>query len=103
MKSDKSYIFCIEKKKLLKKCNLSNYATKRDLKNEADVDISTFAKKTDLVNLKSNVNKLDIDKLENVPVILSNLKSKVPIILSNLKSKVVKLDVHKLVPVPTCT
>ena len=82
---------------------MSNYATKRDLKNEADVDISTFAKKTDLVNLKSNVNKLDIDKLENVPIILNNLKSKVPIILSNLKSKVVKLDVHKLVPVPTCT
>ena len=42
-----------------------------------------------LVNLKSDVDKLDIDKLKNVP-------SK----LSNLKSKVDKLDVDKLVPVP---
>ena len=46
-------------------------------------------KKTDLANLKSDVDKLDIDKLKNVP---SNL--------SNLKSKVDKLDVDKLVPVP---
>ena len=42
-----------------------------------------------LVNLKSDVDKLDTDKLKNVP-------SK----LSNLKSKVDKLDVDKLAPVP---
>ena len=46
-------------------------------------------KKTDLANLKSDVNKLDIDKLKNVSTGLSNLKSKVD-----------KLDVDKQVPVP---
>ena len=35
--------------------------TKTDLKNAADVDLSKFAKKVDLANLKSNVDKLDID------------------------------------------
>ena len=46
-------------------------------------------KKTDLSNLKSCLDKSDIDKLKNVP---SNL--------INLESKVDKLDVDKLVPVP---
>ena len=69
--------------------DLSNYATKVDLKNAAGVDASKFSKKVDLANLKSEVDKLDIDKLKNVPSILSNLKSKVD-----------KLDVDKLVPVP---
>ena len=70
------------------KLNLSNYATKADLKNAAGVDISKFAEKVDLACLESNVDKLDFDKLKNIP---SNL--------SNLKCKVEKLDVHKLVPV----
>ena len=69
--------------------DLSNFATKADLKNATGVDTSTFAKKVDLANLKSNVDKLDIDKLKNVPTNLSNLKSKVD-----------KLDVDTLVPVP---
>ena len=69
--------------------DLSNYATKADLKNATGVDTSKFAKKVDLASLKSNVDKLDIDKLKNVPTNLSNLKSKVD-----------KLDVDKLVPVP---
>ena len=43
---------------------LSNYATKADLKNTAGVDTLKFAKKVDLANLKSNVEKLDIDKLK---------------------------------------
>ena len=68
---------------------MSNYATKTDLKNATKVDTSSFAKKIDLANLKSNVDKLDIEKLKNVP---SNL--------SNLKSKVDKLDIDKLVPLP---
>ena len=69
--------------------DFSNYATKADLKNATGVDTSDFAKKTDLANLKSDVDKLDIDKLKKVP---SNL--------SNLKSNVDKLDVDKLVAVP---
>ena len=39
-----------------------NYATKADLKNATEVDTSKFPKKIDLANLKSNVDKLDIDK-----------------------------------------
>ena len=50
--------------------DLSNYATKTDLKNATVVDTSCFTKKTDLTNLKSDVDKLDIDELENVPMIL---------------------------------
>ena len=52
-------------------------------------DTSDFAKKTDLANLKSDVDNLDIDKSKNLT---SNL--------GNLKSKVDKLDVNKLVPAP---
>ena len=43
--------------------DLSNYATKADLKNVTGLGTSSFAKWTDLVNLKSDVDKLDIDKL----------------------------------------
>ena len=68
---------------------MSNYATKTVLKNATRVDTSSFAKTTYLASLKSNVDKLDIDKLKNVS---SNL--------SHLKSKVDKLDIYKLVPVP---
>ena len=48
-----------------------------DLKIATGVDTSSFAKKTDLANLKSNVDKLGTDKLKNVPNNLSNFKSKV--------------------------
>ena len=59
------------------KLDLSIYATKSDLKNATGVDTLSVAKKTDLANLKSDVDKLDIDKLKNVPTNLNNLKSKV--------------------------
>ena len=59
------------------KLDLSNYATKADLKNATGVDTSDSAKKTDLANLKSDVDKLDIEKLKNAPSNLSNSKSKV--------------------------
>ena len=52
---------------------LSNYETKVNLINETGVDTSKSAKKIDLVILKSNVDKLDIDKLKFVPTNLSNL------------------------------
>ena len=68
--------------------DLSNYATKADLKNATGVDIPKFAEKSDLTSLKANEDKLDIDKLKNVP---NNLR--------NLKSKVDNLDVTKLIPV----
>ena len=56
---------------------LTNYAAKEDLKNVASVDVSSFSKKTDLANLKSDVDKLDIDKLKNVRSGLSSLNSKI--------------------------
>ena len=55
------------------KVDLSNYATKADIKNISHVDTSSFALKTNLANLKTEVDKLDIDKLAPVPVDLSKL------------------------------
>ena len=45
------------------KVGLSNYATKTDLKNVSPVDVSSFALKSNLVSLKTEVDKLDIDQL----------------------------------------
>ena len=53
--------------------DLSNYATKTDLKNVTHVDTSSFALKTNLVSLNTDFDKLDIDKLAPVPVDLSEL------------------------------
>ena len=53
------------------KVDLSNYATKADIKNISHVDTSSFALKTNLASLKTEVDKLDIDKLAPVPVDLS--------------------------------
>ena len=55
----------------------ANYATKVDLKNATCVDTSRLDRKVNLANLKSNADKLDLDKLKYVPTNLSNLKSKV--------------------------
>ena len=63
--------------------DLSNYATKDDIKNITHVDTSSFALKTNLANLKTEVDKWDIDKLATFPVDLSKL------------SNVVKNDVLK--------
>ena len=65
------------------KVDLSNYATKTDLKNVIHVDTSSFELKIKLVSLKAEVDKLDIEKLAPVPVDLSKL------------SDVVKNDVAK--------
>ena len=58
------------------KVDLSNYATKSDLKNATGIDTSKLAAKSDLVSLKSDVDKLDIDKLKSLPTHLNNLKVK---------------------------
>ena len=55
--------------------DLSNYATKDDIKNITHVDTSSFALKTNLANLKTKVDKLDIDKLTTVPADLSKLSN----------------------------
>ena len=69
------------------KVDLSNYATKADIKNISHVDTSSFVLKTNLANLKTEVDKLDIDKLMPVPVDLSNISDVV-------KNDVVKKDVY---------
>ena len=67
--------------------DLSNYATKTDLKNVTHVDTLGFALKTNLATLKTKVDKLDIDKL--VPVSTDQGK------LSNvIKNEVVKKTVY---------
>ena len=55
------------------KVDLSNYGTKTDLTNIPHVDTSSFALKTNLAGLKTEIDKLDIDKLAPDPVDLSKL------------------------------
>ena len=69
------------------KVDLSNYATKTDIKNISHVDTSSFASKKNLANLKNKVDKLDIAKLVPIPVDLSKLSDAV-------KSDVVKKYVY---------
>ena len=57
------------------KIDLSNYATKADIKNILHVDTSSFALKTNLASLKTEVDKLDIDKLKPLPDDVSKLSN----------------------------
>ena len=61
------------------KVDLSNYATKADIKNISHVDTSSFSLKSNLATLKTQVDKLDIDKFVSVPVDLSKLSDAVKI------------------------
>ena len=63
--------------------DLTNYATKDDIKNITHVDVSSYATKTNLAALKTEVDKIDTDKLKTVPADLAKL------------SNVVKNDVVK--------
>ena len=65
------------------KIDLSNYATKIDIKDISHVDTSRFSLKTNLASLKTEVDKSDIDRLVHIPVDLSKL------------SDVVKNDIFK--------
>ena len=53
--------------------DLSNYATKDDVKNITHVDVSSFASKTNLAALKTEVDKIDADKLKTTPADLAKL------------------------------
>ena len=64
------------------RADLSNYATKTDIKNISHVDTSSFALKSNLANLKTEVDKLDIDKLVPIPADLSKLSDIVKRLLS---------------------
>ena len=71
------------------KVNLSNCGTKTDFKNTTGNNTSKLAATSDLVSLKAEVDKLDVDKLKSVPTDLSNFKSKID-----------KLDIGKLETTP---
>ena len=66
---------------------MSNYATKLDLKNATGVDTSKLAAKSDLASLKTEVGKIDVDKLKTVPTDLCKLSNVV-------KNEVVKKAVY---------
>ena len=53
--------------------DLTNYATKNDLKNLTHVDVSSFASKTNLATLKTEVDKIDTDKLKTAPTDFAKL------------------------------
>ena len=57
--------------------DLTNYATKTDLKIITQVDVSSFASKTNLTALKSEVDKIDVDKLKAAPADLAKLTNAV--------------------------
>ena len=54
---------------------MSNYATKTDVKNVTHVDVRIFASKTNLASLKTEVDKIDADKLKTVPIYLGKLSN----------------------------
>ena len=53
--------------------DLTNYATKTNLKNITHVDVSSFASKTNIAALKTEVDKIDVNKLKTAPVNLAKL------------------------------
>ena len=69
------------------KVDFSNYATRAGIKNISHIDTSSFALKTNLANLKTEVDKLGIDKLVSIPADLSKLSDM-------MKNDVVKKDVY---------
>ena len=68
------------------KIDLSNYATKADIKDISHVDTSSFALKTNLANLKTEVDKLDIDKLKPLTDDMSNLSN---VVIDEVLKKIV--------------
>ena len=56
---------------------MANYATKPDLKNITHVDVTSFASKTNLAALKTEVDKIDADKLKTTPADLAKLTNAV--------------------------
>ena len=55
--------------------DLTNYTTKDDVKNITHVDVSSYATKANLAALKTEVDKIDVDKLKTVPVDLAKLSN----------------------------
>ena len=75
--------------------DLTNYATKNDLKNITHVDVSSFASKTNLAALKTEVDKIDTDKLKTAPTDLAKLTNAIENDVDNLA------DITKLKAIDT--
>ena len=88
--------------------DLSNYETKKDIKDITHIDASGFASKTNLTELKTQVDKIDTDKLKTVPDDLAKLSNVVKNDVvqktdyNTLKSKVDGIDVSKYVARTKC-
>ena len=57
------------------KVDLSNYATKADLKNATGIDTSKLALKSNLATLKAEIDKIDVEKLKTVSIGLSKVSN----------------------------
>ena len=85
------------------KVDLSNYATKTDLRNVRHIDALSFALKTNLAGLKTEVDKLDIDKLAPLPVDLRKLSNVIKndivkkTVYDKLAAKVNNIDISAFV------
>ena len=75
--------------------DLTNYATKNDLKNITHVDVSSFASKTNLAALKTEVDKIDTDKLKTATTDLAKLTNAIENDVDNLA------DITKLKAIDT--
>ena len=87
--------------------DLSNYATKKDIKFLTHVDTSSYALKTNLTALKTEIDKIDTDKLKTVPDDLAKLSNVVKndvvkkTTCNTLKNKVNAIDTSNFVTIDT--
>ena len=72
--------------------DLTNYATKTDLKNITHVDVSSSASKTNLAALKTEVDKIDVDKLKTTPTDLDRLRLNAYLQTSTFNSKFTEVE-----------
>ena len=76
---------------------MANYATKDDVKNITHVDVSRYATKTNLAALKTEVDKIDTDKLKTVPADLAKLSNVVRndvVKKTDYNTKVTSIETH---------
>ena len=73
------------------KLDLVNYATKTDLKNITHVDVSSFVSKTKLAALKTELDKIDADKLKTTPTDLAKLTNAIE---NDVVKKVTSIEVQ---------
>ena len=81
--------------------DLTNYATKTDLKNITHVDVSSFASKTNLAALKTEIDKIDADILKTTPIDLdrlSNLVKNDVVKKTDCNTKVTSIEAQKAEP-----